>query len=184
MIFKETTLPGAYIIEPEKINDHRGFFTRVWCKRELEQHGLKSDLAQSNVGFSYRKGTLRGLHFQKLPHAEVKIVRCTRGAIFDVIVDIRPESPAYKCWFGVELSEDNSRMIYVPEGFAQGYITLVDNTEMNYHTSEMFSPQAASGVRYDDPAFGIEWPLVPTVISEQDRNWPLIEQRREAYTSI
>jgi dTDP-4-dehydrorhamnose 3,5-epimerase len=184
VIFSETKLPGAYVIELEKLNDYRGFFSRIWCKTEFEQHGLRSALAQSNVGFSLRKGTLRGLHFQRPPHAEVKIVRCTRGAIFDVIVDLRPESSTYKSWFGVELNEENGRMIYVPEGFAQGYITLVDNTEMNYHTSEMFSPLSASGVRYDDPAFGIEWPLVPAVISEQDRKWPLMEQRREAYTSV
>jgi len=177
LIFKETTLPGAYILEPEKINDQRGYFTRLWCKRELQHHGLKSNLAQSNAGFSHRKGTLRGLHFQKAPHAEVKIVRCARGAMFDVIVDLRPESPTYKRWFGVELNEDNGRMLYVPEGFAQGYITLMDNTEMNYHTSEFYSSEAASGVRYDDPEFGIQWPLAATIISEQDRNWPLMEQR-------
>jgi dTDP-4-dehydrorhamnose 3,5-epimerase len=177
LIIKETTLPGAYVIEPEKINDHRGYFARVWCQRELRQHGLKTDLAQSNVGFSDRKGTLRGLHFQKSPHAEVKIVRCTRGAMFDVIVDLRRESPTYKQWFGVELSDENSRMIYVPEGFAQGYMTLTDNTEMNYHTSDFYSADAASGVRYDDPAFGIQWPFAATVVSEQDRKWPLIDQR-------
>jgi dTDP-4-dehydrorhamnose 3,5-epimerase len=177
LIFRETALSGAYIIEPEKINDERGSFARVWCRRELEQHGLKGDVAQSNIGFSYRKGTLRGLHFQRAPHAEVKIVRCTRGAIFDVVVDLRPESPTYKRWFGVELNDDNRRMIYVPEGFAQGYMTLADNTEMNYHTSEFYSPDAASGVRYDDPVIGIRWPLAVTVISEQDRNWPLIGQR-------
>jgi dTDP-4-dehydrorhamnose 3,5-epimerase len=177
LIFKETMLSGAYVIEPEKISDNRGYFARIWCKNELQQHGLKGDLAQSNVGFSYRKGTLRGLHFQRAPHAEVKIVRCTRGSMFDVIVDLRPESPTYKRWFGVELNDENSRMIYVPEGFAQGYMTLADNTEMNYHTSEFYSAEAASGVRYDDPAFAIRWPLAATVISEQDRNWPLIEQR-------
>lgn len=175
MIFKETTLPGAYVIEPEKIGDERGYFARIWCKRELLQHGLKGELTQSNVGFSHRKGTLRGLHFQKPPHAEVKIVRCTRGAIFDVIVDLRPGSQTYKRWFGVELSDENSRMIYVPEGFAQGYITLADNTEMNYHTSEFYNADAALGVRYDDVAIGICWPLPPSVISQQDRNWPLIE---------
>ena len=175
MIFKETTLPGAYVIEPEKIGDDRGYFARVWCKKELQQHGLKADLAQSNVGFSHRKGTLRGLHFQKAPHAEVKIVRCTRGAIFDVIVDLRPDSRTYKLWFGVELNDENSRMIYVPEGFAQGYMTLTDNTEMNYHTSDFYSAADASGIRYDDTAIGIRWPLIPTVISQQDRNWPLIE---------
>ena len=184
MIFKQTTLPGAYLIEPERINDHRGFFARVWCERELHQHGLKSELRQSNIGFSCRKGTLRGLHFQKPPHAEVKIVRCTRGAIFDVVVDLRPESSSYKRWFGVELSEENGRMIYVPEGFAQGYITLADNTEMNYHTSEFYDAEAASGIRYDDQAFAIQWPLAPTVVSEQDRNWPLLGQRQEVYTSL
>lgn len=177
MIFSETALSGAYIIEPEKINDLRGSFARVWCRRELEQHGLKGDLAQSNIGFSYRKGTLRGLHFQRVPHAEVKIVRCTRGSMFDVIVDLRTESPTYKRWFGAELNDENRRMIYVPEGFAQGYMTLADNTEMNYHTSEFYSADAASGVRYDDPVIGIRWPLAVTVISEQDRNWPLIGQR-------
>jgi dTDP-4-dehydrorhamnose 3,5-epimerase len=175
LIFKETTLSGAYVIEPEKIGDDRGYFARVWCKKELQQHGLKGDIAQSNVGFSHRKGTLRGLHFQKSPHAEVKIVRCTRGSIFDVIVDLRPDSPTYKGWFGVELNEENSRMIYVPEGFAQGYMTLADNTEMNYHTSEFYNPEAASGVRYNDVAIGIRWPMAPTIISPQDCSWPLIE---------
>lgn len=168
-------LPGAYVIEPEKLGDERGYFARVWCKKELQQHGLKADLAQSNVGFSHRKGTLRGLHFQKAPHAEVKIVRCTRGAIFDVIVDLRPDSRTYKLWVGVELNDENSRMLYVPEGFAQGYMTLTDNTEMNYHTSDFYSAADASGIRYDDKAIGIRWPLIPTVISQQDRNWPLIE---------
>jgi dTDP-4-dehydrorhamnose 3,5-epimerase len=177
MLFKEATLPGVYVVEPERINDQRGFFARIWCKSELQRHGLKSELAQSNVGFSYRKGTLRGLHFQRHPYAEVKIVRCTRGAIFDVVADVRPGSPSYKRWFGVELSDENGRMIYVPEGFAQGYITLKDNTEMMYHTSKLYQAEAACGVRYNDPAFNIQWPLVATVISEQDRNWPLVEER-------
>jgi len=174
MIFREISLPGAYVLEQERINDQRGFFARVWCQREFQQRGLKSELLQSNVGFSHRKGTLRGLHFQKPPHAEVKIVRCTRGAIFDVIVDLRPESTSYKCWFGVELSGENGRMIYVPEGFAQGYMTLMDETEMNYHTNQFFNAEAAFGIRFDDPAFGIQWPLAVTVISDQDRDWPLI----------
>ena len=153
MIFQETTLPGACVIEPERIYDHRGFFARIWCQNELRQLGLKTELAQANIGFSSRKGTLRGLHFQEFPHAEVKIVRCTKGAIFDVIVDLRPESPSYQCWFGVELSEKNFKMIYVPEGFAQGYITLTNNTEIYYHTTEFYNPESASGVRYDDPGF-------------------------------
>ena len=172
MRFHETPLGGAYVIEPERIEDQRGFFGRVWCRNELEQMGLKTDLAQSNVGFSHLKGTLRGLHFQKAPHAEVKIVRCTRGAIFDVIVDLRERSASYKRWFGTELSEDNCKMIYVPEGFAQGYLTLKDNTEMYYLTTEFYHPESAFGVRYDDPAFGIEWPSDIAVISPQDREWP------------
>ena len=172
MIFHETTLPGAYIIEPKEINDDRGFFARIWCQNELRQHGLKADLAQSNVGFNFRKGTLRGLHFQKSPHAEVKIVRCTRGAIFDVIVDLRPESPGYKKWFGIELTGENHKMIYVPEGFAQGYITLADNTEMYYLATEFYHPESAYGVRYNDPAFGIEWPIEVAELSPQDREWP------------
>jgi len=176
MIFKETTIPGAYVIEPERITDHRGFFARVWCKKEFQQHGLNSDLLQSNVGFSDRKGTVRGLHFQKSPHAEAKVVRCTRGAILDVIVDLRPDSPTYKKWFGVELTGENRMMIYVPEGTAQGYMTLEDCTEINYHTSQFFNVEAASGVRFNDPAFDIKWPMAPVVISEQDRNWPLIKR--------
>jgi dTDP-4-dehydrorhamnose 3,5-epimerase len=173
LIFTETTLPGAYVIEPEKINDHRGFFARVWCKKEFRQRGLKGEMSQSNIGFSYRKGTVRGLHFQKPPHAEAKVVRCTRGSIFDVIVDLRSDLPSYKRWFGVKLSAENRKMIYVPEGMATGYMTLEDKTEINYHTSEFFTVKAASGVRFDDPAFGIEWPIDVTVVSEQDRNWPL-----------
>jgi dTDP-4-dehydrorhamnose 3,5-epimerase len=134
--------------------------------------GLKSNLAQSNAGFSYKKGTLRGLHFQESPHAEVKIVRCSRGAVFDVIVDLRPDSPSYKRWFGVELDDENCKMIYVPEGVAQGYITLADNSEIYYHTTEFYHPESASGIRFDDPEFGIEWPIEIAVISEQDRSWP------------
>ena len=176
MIFKETTIPGAYVIEPERITDHRGFFARVWCKREFQQHGLNGELLQSNIGFSHRKGTVRGLHFQKFPHAESKIVRCTRGAIFDVVVDLRPDSATYKKWFGVDLTGENRKMIYVPEGMAQGYMTLEDCTEINYHTSQFFNLEAASGVRFNDPAFDIKWPMAPVVISEQDRNWPLIKR--------
>lgn len=180
MLFHETPLPGCYVIEPERMQDHRGFFTRVWCRRELEQRGLKADILQSNVGFSHRKGTLRGLHYQTAPYAEVKIVRCTRGAMFDVVVDLRPQSPSHKRWFGVELTEDNGKMIYVPEGFAQGYLTLVDNTEMNYHTSQFFARESASGVRYDDPVFQIQWPIEISVISEQDTKWANYEETKES----
>ena len=179
MIFNETKLSGAYVIEPKRISDHRGFFGRIWCSKELEKMGLKRDLAQSNVGFSHRKGTLRGLHFQQAPHSEVKVVRCPRGAIFDVIVDLRPDSPTYKDWIGLELNEDNCKMIYVPEGFAQGYLTLSDNTEMYYHTTKFYQPDSASGVRYDDPAFEIQWPMEIMVISQQDRDWPDYSKRSQ-----
>ena len=172
MMFHETALQGAYVIEPKRIEDERGFFGRLWCKNELGERGLKAELAQSNVGFSHRAGTLRGLHFQRPPHAEVKVVRCTRGAVFDVIVDLRPESPTHKAWFGVVLDEDNRRMIYVPEGFAQGYLTLAANTEIYYHTSEFYHPESAAGVRFDDPQFGIVWPAEVAIISQQDRQWP------------
>ncbi len=172
MIFQETPLTGAYVIEPERIKDHRGFFARVWCKNELRQQGLETELAQTNVGFSYRKGTLRGLHFQEPPHTEVKIVRCTRGSVFDVIVDLRPESPSYKRWFGVELSEENCKMIYVPEGCAQGYITLTDNAEIYYHTSEFYHPESERGVRWDNSAFDFRWPMAPSVISRRGRAFP------------
>ncbi len=182
MIFQETPLTGAYVIELERITDQRGFFARVWCKNELRQQGLETELAQTNVGFSYRKGTLRGLHFQERPHTEVKIVRCTRGSVFDVIVDLRPESPSYKRWFGVELSEENCKMIYVPEGCAQGYISLTDNAEIYYHTSEFYHPESASGVRYDDAEFGIVWPVEISVISPQDQGWPDYSSRSRLLT--
>jgi dTDP-4-dehydrorhamnose 3,5-epimerase len=174
LIFTKTPLAGAYVIEPERMSDARGFFARIWCQKELRRLGLSVDIAQANVGFSRRRGTVRGLHYQRPPHAEVKIVRCTRGAMFDVMVDLRPDSPSYQQWFGAELTEENRKMFYVPEGVATGYMTLVDDTEMTYHTSEFFSPEDASGVRFDDPAFSIAWPLAPTVLSDQDRNWPLM----------
>ena len=174
MIFHETPLPGAFVIEPEKLADHRGYFARAWCETEFARHRLKSRILQSNIGFNFRKGTLRGLHFQRNPHAEVKVLRCTRGAIFDAIVDLRPDSATRRRWFGVELTAENAKMIYVPEGFAQGYITLADDTEITYHTSQSFCPEAATGVRYNDPAFGIGWPVPAEVISEQDRTWPLL----------
>jgi dTDP-4-dehydrorhamnose 3,5-epimerase len=171
MIFHDTPLCGAYVIEPERKEDHRGFFARIFCTNELNERGLHSQLVQSNVGFSHAKGTLRGLHFQVAPHCEVKIVRCPRGAIYDVIVDLRPNSPTYKRWFGVELTADNCKMIYVPEGVAQGYITLEDNTEIYYHTSKFFHSASAWGVRYNDEAFGIAWPIEVAVISKQDASW-------------
>ena len=172
MIFNRTKLEGAYIIEIEKHGDERGFFSRSWCNKELEDHGLNSKMVQANIGFSLKKGTLRGLHFQMPPYQEVKVVRCTMGAIFDVIVDLRPDSPTYKQWVSVELNSENRKMIYVPEGFAQGYVTLTDNTEMCYNTSQFYAPDFARGVRYDDPSFSIKLPIDVTVISKADKSWP------------
>jgi dTDP-4-dehydrorhamnose 3,5-epimerase len=172
MIFTETHLPGAYIVDAERHEDHRGFFARLWCERELAEHGLNPRVAQVNAALTLRKGSLRGLHLQRAPRQEVKIVRCTRGALFDVILDLRQESPTYKRWVGVELTADNRRMVYVPEGCAHGYQTLVDSTEMCYQTSEFYAPELARGVRFDDPAFRIAWPLPVTSISSDDRSWP------------
>ncbi len=172
MKFVSTEIIGAYIIQPENISDDRGFFARIWCEKEFESHGLCTHIAQTNVCYSPKKATLRGLHFQHAPHDEVKVVRCPRGTLFDVAVDLRPESQSFKKWVGVELSEVNGNMLYVPEGCAQGLLTLADNTEIYYHTSKPYVPEAAFGIRYDDPAFSIRWPGSVQIISEQDRNWP------------
>jgi dTDP-4-dehydrorhamnose 3,5-epimerase len=146
---------------------------RAWCAREFAENGLDFLPVQANMGFSVRKGTIRGMHFQQVPAPEAKLVRCTRGAMFDVVLDLRPESPTYRKWYGAELTAGNGRMLYVPEYCAHGYQTLEENTEMHYMTSAFYTPGAASGVRFDDPAFQIDWPLAVTIISEQDRNWPL-----------
>ncbi len=172
MRFVETALPGAYIIETERRDDDRGFFARVWCEKEFAAHGLNTRLAQANVAFSKREGTLRGLHFQTEPYAECKLVRCTMGAIVDVIVDLRAGSSTHKKWVSVELTAENRCMLYVPAGFGHGYQTLVDDSEVMYHTSEFYVPEHAKGVRHDDTAFGIRWPRQISVISEADRTWP------------
>jgi len=172
MIFTKTSVAGAYLIDVKRIGDDRGFFGRLWCEKEMAEMGLVSRIRQSNIGVSTRAGTLRGLHYQRAPHQEVKIIRCPRGAIYDVIVDLRPESPTFKRWFATELNAENSRMLYVPEGCATGYQTLVDDTEICYHTSEFYHPESATGVRFDDPAFGIEWPLPVSAISDNDVDWP------------
>jgi dTDP-4-dehydrorhamnose 3,5-epimerase len=172
MNFTETTLKGACIIDPKRIEDERGFFARGWCRNEFEAHALNPAMVQLNIGFNHARGTLRGMHFQKAPMAEAKLVRCTKGALYDVIVDLRRDSPTHGQWLGVELTEENRRMIYVPEGFAHGYQTLADRTEVHYLTSQFYAPEHAAGVRFDDPAFGIRWPLPVAVISSQDRNWP------------
>lgn len=167
-----TPLEGAALIEPEKLADARGFFARTFCQDTLAQWGLKSSCVQSSVSFNTRRGTLRGMHFQKAPHAETKLVRCTRGAIHDVIVDLRAKSATFGRWYGVELSQDNHLTLYVPEGFAHGFLTLRDDTEVLYQMSDPFVAQAAAGVRWNDPRFGIEWPQVPSVMSERDANYP------------
>jgi dTDP-4-dehydrorhamnose 3,5-epimerase len=172
VIFRETELKNAYIIELEKREDERGFFARTWCKNEFESHKLNPVVVQSNVSFNKKKGTLRGMHYQSAPYEEAKLIRCTRGSLYDVIIDLRPDSPTYMKWLGVELTEDNYTMLYVPEGFAHGFQTLVDNTEAVYQVSQVYSPGYEGGVRYDDPSFAIKWPLKVEVISEKDKSWP------------
>jgi dTDP-4-dehydrorhamnose 3,5-epimerase len=173
MIFKETPLKGAFIVEMERIQDNRGFFSRAWCKREFEAQGLISCFVQNNITFTPQKGTLRGLHYQIAPHEEPKLVRCTHGAIYDVIVDLRPESPTYKQWFGVELSAENRKMIYIPGEFAHGYQILTDDTEVFYQVGAFYAPEYERGMRWDDPVFMIEWPITPpSVLSEKDKRWP------------
>ena len=172
MKFTETKLKGAFVVEIEKLADDRGFFARSWCRKEFEAQGLTSRVVQSNVSFNRKKGTLRGLHYQIAPRQECKLIRCTRGAIYDVIIDLRAESPTYKQWVGVDLTADNYRMLFVPEDFAHGFITLTDNTEITYQVSQFYTPGAEKGIRFNDPAFNIQWPLDVLVISDKDRGWP------------
>ncbi len=172
MIFTQTNLKDVYVVELEKREDQRGFFARAWCQREFEEHGLVARVVQTNVSYNKDKGTLRGMHYQVAPYAETKLVRCTQGAIFDVVIDLRPDSPTFKRWLGVELTGQNYRMLYVPEGFAHGFQTLADQTEVTYQVSQFYTPGAERGVRYNDPAFGIEWPLPIQSISEKDKSWP------------
>lgn len=172
MIFTPLEIEGAYRLELEKHSDQRGFFSRVWCRNEFEEHGLVSEVVQANLSHTRVKGTIRGLHFQKHPHGETKLIQCTLGAIFDVIVDLRPDSPTYMRWLSEELSGENYKMVYVPKGCAHGFQSLADNTEVYYLVSAFYAPEAEGGVRYDDPAFEIDWPLPVTDISEKDRNWP------------
>jgi dTDP-4-dehydrorhamnose 3,5-epimerase len=173
MRFRKTKIAGAWLIDPDPHEDDRGRFMRAWCVREFEEQGLNFSPVQANMGFSLTKGTIRGLHFQKEPALEIKLIRCTRGTVFDVVVDLRPASPSFGQWASAELSAENGRMMYVPKNCAHGYQTLEDHTEIYYLTSGFYTPGAVSGVRFDDPLFGIQWPLVVTLVSEQDRNWPL-----------
>jgi len=182
MHFEESEVDGAWLIDPSPHEDDRGRFMRAWCVHEFSEHGLCFVPVQANMGFSVHRGTVRGMHFQEAPALEVKLVRCTKGSIFDVVLDLRPESPSYGKWHGTELSAENGRMLYVPERCAHGYQTLEDCTEMYYMTSAFYTPSAVRGVRFDDAAFGIRWPLAPTVVSEQDRHWPSVDLH--AQTSI
>ena len=172
MIFTETVVPGAFVVDPEPLEDERGFFARTWCVRECAERGLNPRVAQCSLSLSARKGTLRGLHYQAAPYAEAKLVRCTRGAIYDVIVDLREDSPAFMRHVALELSASNHRMLYVPEGVAHGFQTLEDVSEVSYQMSELHSPSHARGVRWNDPAFAIVWPSGERMISERDRSYP------------
>jgi dTDP-4-dehydrorhamnose 3,5-epimerase len=178
MKFHPAKLKDSVIIEPERLEDERGFFARLWCEGEFKAHGLNSELVQINLSYNRRYGTLRGLHYQVSPYAEAKVVRCVRGAIYDVLVDLRPESPTYLQWLGVTLSAANRNMLYVPEGFAHGFQTLEDHTEVCYQVTQFYTPGAERGARWDDPAFGIAWPEVDDrVISAKDREWPPFDAR-------
>jgi len=168
VIFTETVLSGAFVVELDPMQDERGFFARSWCQQEFAAHGLNPNLVQCNISFNKKRGTLRGMHYQEKPHEEAKLVRCTRGAIYDVIIDLRPDSPTHRRWFGAELTADNYRMLYVPEGFAHGFQTLEDDSEVFYQMSVAHHPDAARGVRFDNPEFAIAWPIVDIIISPRD----------------
>ncbi|CEJ45428.1 dTDP-4-dehydrorhamnose 3,5-epimerase [Umezakia ovalisporum] len=175
MIFTKTALKDAFVVDVEKKPDHRGFFARGFCAQEFISHGLKPTVAQCNISFNHKKGTVRGMHYQISPAAETKLVRCTQGAIYDVIIDMRPESPTFLSHIGVELTAQNHRALYVPEMFAHGYQTLTDETEVVYQVGEFYTPGYERGLRYNDPFFNIEWPLETTEISHKDLNWTLLE---------
>jgi dTDP-4-dehydrorhamnose 3,5-epimerase len=173
IVFKETNLKGAFVIEPEKFEDQRGFFARAFSQQEFMDHGLPGHFVEAGISFSLRKHTVRGMHFQAAPHAQAKLVRCTRGAIYDAMIDLRPESPTYKQWFAHELTERNRLLLYIPEGFAHGFQTLEDESEIFYQLSEHYTPASERGVRWNDPAFGIQWPETENIIiNERDRTYP------------
>lgn len=175
MIFTKTKLKGAFVIDPEKLEDERGFFARVWDKKQFRKNDLNTELAQCSISFSKKKGTLRGMHYQIHPYEEAKLIRCTRGKIYDVIIDLRPKSETFKQWFGVELDFENHKMIYIPEGFAHGFQTLENNTEIFYQMSQIHIPEYERGLRWDDPIFNIKWPIKDKIISEKDRKWNLYD---------
>lgn len=172
MIFHETYLQGAYIIDIEKVLDERGFFARTWCKKEFQKKSLEHEFVQNSISLNNTIGTLRGMHYQRAPWDESKLIRCTRGSIYDVIIDLRPDSDTYHKWLGTELSAENYKILYVPPKFAHGFITLQDNTEVIYHISEYYDPSSEKGIRYNDPFFSIDWPINVATISEKDKNWP------------
>lgn len=174
MKISPTKLAGVHVVELERRGDDRGFFARQWCAEEFARAGLDARVAQINTARSIATGTLRGIHYQKDPHGEAKLVRCTRGAVFDVAVDLRVGSPTFCQWVGIELDDESGRMLYIPSGCGHGYITLAPNTDLAYQASVPYAPQSATGVRFDDPAFGIDWPGTVNVISPQDRNWPAL----------
>jgi len=171
MLFTETELKGAFLIEPERREDFRGFFARTWCEKEAAAHTINPRVVQCNVSFNHRKGTLRGMHYQKSPFEEAKLVRCTMGGIHDVIIDLRRDSPTFTRHVGAVLTADNRRMLYIPEGFAHGFQTLEDNTEVFYQMSQFYSPEHAAGVRWNDPTFGIQWPIPEPIILERDGSY-------------
>ena len=172
MKFTELSLKGAYLVDLNKIEDERGFFGRLWCENEFKSHNLNTNIVQSNVSLSKKKGTLRGMHFQKGAYAETKFVRCTRGSVYDVIVDLRPDSPTFKQWYGVELSAENYRMIYVPENFAHGFLTLQDNSEVYYLVTQFYNKEHEAGLRYNDTEINIQWPIEISEVSDKDKNHP------------
>jgi len=174
--FLDTSLKGASIIEIEPIEDNRGLFARSWCKREFEAHSLNPEIVQCNISFNIKKGILRGMHYQIKPFEEAKLVRCTRGAIFDVIIDLRADSPTFKGWFSIELTDKNRKMLYIPERFAHGFQTLKDNTEVFYQMSEYYSPEHSRGIRWNDPSFSIQWPEDKQIISKRDQQYPDFSQ--------
>lgn len=178
MIFNETALQGAFLIEIKKIEDHRGFFGRAWCQQEFEQAGINSNIRQINTSLTHKKGTIRGMHYQIDPHQEGKLIRCTRGRIYDVMIDLRPDSPTFMQWIGHELSENNYRMVYVPENFAHGFVTLEDHCEVYYPVTEFYTPGSERGIRYNDPAFKIEWPIDIEVVSDKDMSHPDFDLNR------
>jgi dTDP-4-dehydrorhamnose 3,5-epimerase len=176
MIFNKGKIEGAYVIDIEKLGDERGFFGRAFCQKEFEKRGLDQEMVQTNVSFSEQSGTLRGLHYQSRPYQEAKLIRCTQGSIYDVIADVRPSSSTFKQWMGIELTADNYRMVYVPKGCAHGFITLEDDSEALYQVSAFYAPKHEKGLRYNDPAFDIEWPIDVRVVSDKDRQWPDFEE--------